>query len=49
MNATEDAEIGTCDHPNEHFDRTICALCNGMHYYCDDCGTVTDDCEDGNA
>lgn len=28
------------------FSREICEVCNGMHYYCTECGQMLDDCID---
>lgn len=35
-----------CPHPDSFFDRTICEVCDGMHYYCTACGQMLDDCID---
>lgn len=37
--------MSECTHPNPSFDRSICA-CGLMHYYCDECGAQTDECDE---
>lgn len=35
--------MSACRHTDNHFDRSLCA-CGAMHFYCNDCGEVLDDC-----